>query len=247
VVWERELLLNHHNHHRKSLRLKGYDYSKPGFYFVTICCQDQQYYFGRIENQEMKLSTIGQITKQCWENIPGYFENTQLDEFVIMPNHIHGIIQIVSDVNRMDLVHGRGLINQTPTIGHAPPTIGHDPPTIDPTNPTVDHDTPNKSPVTPTNKNYRSIESHTKNKKSSNDTNWILMKNPNITLGKIIRYFKAKSTKMIRKSGYKNFRWQRNYYDPIIRDKKELRGIRKYIIENLLKWVEENNNLEINT
>ena len=65
---------------------------------------------------------------------------------------------------------------------------------------------------------------------------WIMMKDPNITLGKIIRYFKAKSTRFIRQDGYKIFAWQRNYYEHIIQNIKSLQTIRRYIVKNPLKW-----------
>jgi REP element-mobilizing transposase RayT len=169
----------------------------------------------------MKLSIIGQIAKQCWENIPDYFNNIQLDEFVIMPNHIHGIIHIVDDnndggwVHGRDFINGRGLINQTLTVDPDTPTFGPDNPTI------------NKIPT---------IEFPTKNKKSSNDTNWILMKKSNITLGKIIRFYKTKTTRLIRQNRYKNFAWQRNYYDHIICNQIELNHIHQYTINNPLRW-----------
>ena len=82
------------NFNRRSIRLRNYDYSQAGAYFVTICCQDRQCYFGRIKNRKIELSIFGHIIKMNWENIPGHFKNVILDEYVIMPNHMHGIIII---------------------------------------------------------------------------------------------------------------------------------------------------------
>ena len=79
---------------RKSIRLKDYDYSSAGAYFVTICTHSKQSQLGEIVNGEMNLSAIGQIAKACWMEIPKHFDNTILDEFIIMPNHVHGIIGI---------------------------------------------------------------------------------------------------------------------------------------------------------
>lgn len=79
-------------HHRRSIRLKGYDYSQPGAYFVTIVTHQRQCLFGEIVNNEMILNDYGKIAAQCWNDIPKHFPNAILDEFVIMPNHIHGII-----------------------------------------------------------------------------------------------------------------------------------------------------------
>jgi REP element-mobilizing transposase RayT len=84
--------------HRKSIRLKGYDYSFPGEYFVTICTNNHECIFGNIIREEMKLSQEGMITQRCWEEIPNHFLNVQLDEYIIMPNHIHGIIILLESI-----------------------------------------------------------------------------------------------------------------------------------------------------
>lgn len=78
---------------RKSLRLKNYDYSQNGMYFVTICTQNKQYFFGSIINGEMKLNLAGKVVEKWWKELENKF-NIQLHEYVIMPNHIHGIIEI---------------------------------------------------------------------------------------------------------------------------------------------------------
>jgi putative transposase len=78
--------------HRKSIRLREYDYSLPGEYFITICAHNRECIFGNIIQEEMMLSTEGMIIQRCWGEIPKHFLNVQLDEYIIMPNHIHGII-----------------------------------------------------------------------------------------------------------------------------------------------------------
>jgi len=80
--------------HRKSNRLKNYDYSQPRWYFVTICTQDKVSWFGDIKKRKIKLTQFGMIANQCWLDIPKHFPNVKLDEFVIMPNHVHGIVII---------------------------------------------------------------------------------------------------------------------------------------------------------
>ena len=85
-------------HKRRSIRLKGYDYSREGLYFITICCQNRTHYFGKIIDGKMQLNEIGEITKKCWKDIPYHFENIRLHSFVVMPNHIHGIIEITTHV-----------------------------------------------------------------------------------------------------------------------------------------------------
>ena len=91
---------------RKQIRLKKYDYSDAGWYFVTICSKDMECLFGNVINNHMKLNEFGNIIQQYWLNIPKHFDNIELDEFVIMPNHIHGIIVIR---NQKTIRRGRGF------------------------------------------------------------------------------------------------------------------------------------------
>jgi len=77
---------------RRAMRLTGYDYTQPGAYFVTICVQHRKCLFGTITDQEMQLNEIGQIVIDCWNHIPQHFPSVELYEYVVMPNHMHGII-----------------------------------------------------------------------------------------------------------------------------------------------------------
>ncbi|MCO5950438.1 transposase [Mucilaginibacter flavidus] len=81
-------------HHRKSIRLKGYDYSQNGLYFITICTYNRECLFGEIIGKEMILNDVGKIANECWVNIPEHFPNAVLHEYVVMPNHVHGIIEL---------------------------------------------------------------------------------------------------------------------------------------------------------
>lgn len=83
---------------RQSFRLQGYDYRNEGMYFVTICTKDRLPFFGKIVDNQMILSDIGQIVHDNWYKIPQFSPHIVLDEFVVMPNHIHGILAIVSSV-----------------------------------------------------------------------------------------------------------------------------------------------------
>lgn len=87
-----------HIHNRKSIRLKDYDYSCPGEYFVTICTKNRACLFGEIVNEKMNLSKTGIIVDKHWKNILSYKDNVELDEYIIMPNHIHGIVVIKEPV-----------------------------------------------------------------------------------------------------------------------------------------------------
>ncbi len=83
----------------KSARLKNYDYSQNGMYFVTICTKNREDYFGEIKDGEIILNEIGKVVDQFWREIPKHFLFVKLDEFVIMPNHIHGNLEIIQDDN----------------------------------------------------------------------------------------------------------------------------------------------------
>ena len=152
-----------HFHKRKTIRLKDFDYSLPGGYFVTICVQGHACLFENILDEKMQLSPQGLIAQKCWNELPNHFDNVLLDEFIVMPNHVHGIIIITDEINK----HRRDLIYQIPhadVINHVPTCA------------------------------------------------WGLMENTKTTLGKIVRYYKARSTKFIHDAGYINFKWQSRFY-----------------------------------
>jgi putative transposase len=86
--------INSNIHYRKSIRLKEYDYSYPGEYFVTICTKGKECMYGSIANRKMDLNEKGGIVDRCWRGIPENFPCVDLDEYIIMPNHFHGIIII---------------------------------------------------------------------------------------------------------------------------------------------------------
>ena len=82
-------------HHRRSIRLKGYDYTQPGAYFVTMVTFQREDLFREIVDCEMRLTWTGKLVKREWERLPHRFPHIQLDEFIVMPNHIHGLILII--------------------------------------------------------------------------------------------------------------------------------------------------------
>ena len=85
---------NPQKHHRRSIRLQGYDYSQEGLYFITICCQDRTHLFGEIVDGKMILNSYGEIAQKEWQNTSTIRDNVVLHEFVVMPNHFHSIIEI---------------------------------------------------------------------------------------------------------------------------------------------------------
>jgi REP element-mobilizing transposase RayT len=86
---------NPEKHHRRSIRLKGYDYAKEGLYFITINCKNKWPLFGKIEDEQMHLNTYGLIAHNEWLNTENIRTNCLLHEFIIMPDHMHGIIEIL--------------------------------------------------------------------------------------------------------------------------------------------------------
>ena len=116
-------------HHRQSIRLRGYDYSQPGWYFITICTYQRRKIFGEIINNQMQPSPAGKIAECCWRTITHYSPLINLHDFVVMPNHLHGIIQLVGAQliapNSATMSEGainqstanQGAINRAPTVG----------------------------------------------------------------------------------------------------------------------------------
>ena len=82
---------------RKTIRLQGYDYSNEGLYFITICVKDRLPKFGTVKEWDMILNENGKIVLDCWNDLPNHYDNIILHDFCIMPNHIHGIIQITNE------------------------------------------------------------------------------------------------------------------------------------------------------
>jgi len=85
---------NPQKHHRCSIRLKGYDYSQAGLYFISICTQNRACLFGEIENGEMILNDAGRMVENEWLKLPERFQNIALHEYIVMPNHFHAILEI---------------------------------------------------------------------------------------------------------------------------------------------------------
>jgi putative transposase len=106
-------------HHRRSIRVPDYDYSQPGAYFITIVTRGRECLFGEITKGEMHLSAMGQIAEECWRLIPEHFPSMELGVYVVMPNHVHGII-VMRDRSDADASERRGTIYRAPTNYRAP-------------------------------------------------------------------------------------------------------------------------------
>jgi REP element-mobilizing transposase RayT len=112
-----------HKHHRRSIRLKGYDYSSAGYYFVTICVRGGVCSMGDIVDGDMIYSDYGRIAMKSWLWLADRYDHVELDEWTVMPNHLHGILVIVDD----DALggsgrgaSGRGASRSAPTVGRKP-------------------------------------------------------------------------------------------------------------------------------
>ena len=105
------------NKRRRSLRLQGYDYSRPGAYFITICTKNGECLFGEIVADKMVMNDAGKMVQRIWNDLTLRFMNVELDELIIMPNHIHGII----------ILHGRGEPCVRPDATHTIVLVDHKP------------------------------------------------------------------------------------------------------------------------
>ena len=81
-------------HHRRSVRLSGYDYSSRGAYFITVCAEGRRCWFGEVREEEVRLSSVGNIVQRVWLELPRKYPELELDAFVLMPNHLHAIIGV---------------------------------------------------------------------------------------------------------------------------------------------------------
>jgi len=232
-------------HHRRSIRLPGYDYTQPGAYFITIVTHERMPSFGEIVDGEMRLNEYGEIVRAEWFQTAVVRPYVVLhpDEFVVMPNHIHGIIWIVGNDNSDDGVDNGSDARDDGSGGDTPRndgagsggagrrddgagsrggTVGAQrrcAPTFAPKNATFP---PGATPTS----TGRAIRGAT-------PTNVV----PG-SLGAIVRSFKSVVTRRI--NIMRNTPgapvWQRNYYEHIIRTDRALNAIRRYIADNPRRW-----------
>ncbi|MCZ4693613.1 transposase [Ancylomarina euxinus] len=194
---------------RRSIRLKNYDYSQEGKYFITICCQDRTCLFGKIDKGEMILNEAGKMIESEWLALKSRFPNIVLDEFVVMPNHFHGILGIV-DKNAVVPTNNNV---ETPLAGvqnnkTGKPDIGQ-PQGSAPTG------------ITPTIKTNPTVGN-------------IIGAFKSITS---VEYIKGIETKNWNQ--FKKRLWQRNYWEHIIRNDGAFDRISEYIQNNPRKWNED--------
>jgi len=193
---------------RRSIRLKGYDYSRPGAYYITLCTNGREPLFGEIKNGEMILNDLGKTVAKCWNEIPAHFLNVTTDAFVIMPDHVHGIL-FIDSVNTTTGADDICVMADDTNVGAN-----------------------NYSPLQPANTILRQLCDP-----FMQQTPPKIKPGTSRTIGSIVRGFKIGVSKWSRNAKGEEYSpgrgiWQRNYYEHIIRDENELNIIRQYIVDN---------------
>jgi len=196
----------------KSIRCSKWNYISPGFYCVTICTKFREHWFGEIKNGKMILSNSGRLIESNWKQIEFLNHDIVLDQWIVMPNHIHGIIRIFRDeLINYEITMNR-LIIYKKMMAHSFVDVCH-------------WQTSTKNRIhkrIPAFKPYYRYDHRN-------------------SIGAIISQFKSICTKQIRAMGHTDFAWQRNYHDHIVRNKHELRRIRNYIKRNPKIWYRDCN------
>ena len=213
-------------HHRRSIRLQGYDYSQAGLYFVTIVIQNRKNLFGNVKNGKMELNNAGQMVEKWYYELENKYHDIKCREMVAMPNHFHCIIQNVSVGADLRVCPNNitGEITNNIT-GEITNNI-----TGEITNNITDKTSGNTS------------GEHTNNITGEISGN-ITGEHTGSPLHRVIQWFKTMTTneyiRGVKKMDWKPFDgklWQRNYWEHIVRNENEYRRISQYIIDNPIKW-----------
>jgi REP element-mobilizing transposase RayT len=205
---------------RRSIRLPGYDYSQPGYYFITVCTHDRECLFGEVRNAEMVLSEAGRAVRSVWTNLPNRFPGIDLDEFVVMPNHVHGILVIANP-------------SGAPTRPGAPAPPGTSTP------PGMSRSLVGAGLALPVAPPWPARGVGQAGRASPAPTDGRRMR-----LGDVVGAFKSLSAvvvnRLLARSGQPL--WQRNYFEHVVRGDAELQRIRQYVVDNPAKWAEDREN-----
>ncbi len=201
-------------HHRRSIRLPHWDYSWGWWYYVTINLKDRRCDFGCVQNDVVVLSDLGKAASDCWIEIPNHHKGVELDDFVIMPNHVHGILilnDIRKDVQLNVLTTERDELNAPSKDVEEMRANGSDDAT--------------KFRLFASKKEAMAVLSPKKG-----------------SLSVVMRTFKAAVTTWARANHHETFAWQGRYHDHIIRNDADLHRIREYIANNPLRWALDEEN-----
>ena len=242
-VWKYDPLI----HHRRSIRLRGYDYSSAGRYFITICCQGHFCRFAAIEDGKMILNDAGKMIEKWHLQLPNKFNDIKLGPFVVMPNHFHAIIINTGEPVRADQrvrpenIHLENVRHENMNSENVRPENIH----LENVRP----ENMNSENVCPENMNSENVRPENMNSENVRPVNM----NPvsrgehvGSPLPHVVQWFKTMTTneyiRGVKNMGWERFDgklWQRNYYEHIIRDEKSYNAISKYIIDNPAKWMDD--------
>ena len=211
-----------HDHHRRSIRLREYDYSQAGAYFVTVCSWERECRFGEVTDGVMRLNGEGELVGECWRAIPDHFAMIEAVDYVVMPNHIHGIIIIPPVGTTHASPH-----NASPN-GGSPEEI----PCAEISSKGTSH---HDSPIG--NGNHLVVPRFFRATHASP----LRSGPPPKSLGAVVGSFKSAVTKRINiiRNNPGGPVWQRNYYEHIIRDEADYLRIVEYIENNPLRWADD--------
>ena len=221
----------------KSARLENWDYRWNAAYFITICTADRRHYFGEIKNGKMEYSPIGVIADILWHGIPQHAAYVELGKFVVMPNHIHGILILNNPEIPLDGNDPNGNDpNGNDPNGNDP--NGNDPNGNDPNGNDPNGNDPNGNVQTlhatslQNSRDPRDLQDSPKNSQMAK----ISPKSNSIST--IIRSYKSATTKHAHQLGFE-FEWQTRFYDIIIRNENSFQKISNYIQNNPANWKED--------
>lgn len=211
-------------HNRQSLCLPQWDYRRPGAYFVTVCTHNRMHLFGEVVDGNMVLNPHGRIVVEEWRHTEQVRDNVMLDAFVVMPNHVHGIICITANPG-----------NDCPDPGGHPSPRSSNPSTDD-TGANPRRDSLTMNPCDPSMHPYPALNPHGRPRRSFGGA-------VAGSLSTIMRQSKSMVTKRInRRRGMPGAPvWQRNFYERIVRNRRALNRIRTYIHQNPAQWHRDRN------
>lgn len=217
-----------HKYRIESTRAQWWDYGWNGSYFITICTKNRKHFFGKIKNAQFIPSPAGQLAENIWLDIPEKFPYANLDEFQVMPNHIHGII--ILDNNQPPQES-----NPSPQESIPPPQESIPSPQESIPSPPESNPSPQKFIPPPQESNPPPQESI-----PPPQGGFAGGKNPmvNENISRILRWYKGRCSYEIHKTNAE-FAWQSRFHDHIIRNELEYRRIVNYIINNPANWEED--------
>jgi REP element-mobilizing transposase RayT len=228
-------------HHRRSIRLPDYDYSQPGAYFITMVTYQREPLFGEIVNGEMRLSAMGQIAEEHWRAIPEHFPQVELGAFVVMPNHVHGII-ILHDGRGTVLVpkgNGENRISEEVSLSQGEISTQGEMNLAQGEMTSVQGEASTQGEMASLQGETTSLQGEASRTGEMTSP----LRKP--TLGQIVAYYKYQSTKAMNalaNTGTITKFWQRNYYEHIIRNDAEHNRINLYIESNVANWAMDDEN-----